>query len=83
LNVVAQVPGGNDAWVTENLPIFEDVSGEPKPVRETAYVNLAQLGLQPGTDLMSICYTASLTLDLLEAQPPVSLRASTSQTSST
>jgi hypothetical protein len=69
LNVVAQAPGGNEAWVIENLPIFEDVSGEHKPVRETAYVNLAQLGLQPGADLTSICYTASLTSELLETQP--------------
>ena len=66
LNVVARAPGGNEAWVIENLPIFEDVSGEHKPVRETAYVNLAQLGLQPGAELTSICYTATLTLDLLE-----------------
>jgi hypothetical protein len=69
LNVVALAPGGNEAWVIENLPIFEDVSGEHKPVRETAYVNLAQVGLQPGDDLTTICYAASLTLDLLEAQP--------------
>jgi hypothetical protein len=69
LNVVAQASGGNEAWVIENLPIFADVSGEHKPVRETAYVNLAQLGLQPGADLTSICYTASLTLDLLATQP--------------
>jgi hypothetical protein len=74
LNVVAQAPGGNEAWVIENLPIFEDVSGEHKPVSETAYVNLAQLGLQPGADLTSICYTASLTLDLLETQPTGELR---------
>jgi hypothetical protein len=41
VNVVARAPGGNEAWVIENLPIFEDVSGEHEPVRETAYVNLA------------------------------------------
>jgi hypothetical protein len=74
LNVVARAPGGNEAWVIENLPIFEDVSGEHKPVRETAYVNLAQLGLQPGADLTSICYTATLTLDMLETQPTGELR---------
>ncbi len=74
LNVVARAPGGNEAWVIENLPIFEDVSGEHKPVRETAYVNLAQLGLQPGDDLTSICYTATLTLDLLETPPTGELR---------
>jgi hypothetical protein len=74
LNVVAKAPGGNEAWVIENLPIFEDVSAEHEPVRETAYVNLAQLGLQPGDDLTSICYTATLTSDLLETQPTGELK---------
>jgi len=70
LNILVSLqPKGEGSWVIQNLPLFavdnEDFSNQ----REAVYFNLAEIGVDPGTDLSQIYYALAVD-DVIRTTPP-------------